>query len=73
MSISKISVQQTKKKENKPVVSYKQATKSEMEKPEAFIDQLKKERKTFLVIEDGYEKKYFFNQNNYVISSKRVK
>ena len=45
---------------------------SDLKNVDAFVDQLKKKKKTFKFVENSVEKTYTFNGNNYIVTSKAV-
>ncbi len=54
-----------------PKQIYKAASKKELEDP-LLIDNLKNKKVTFKIVENDVEKTYYFNGNNYIITSKVV-
>ncbi|MFA5296589.1 MAG: hypothetical protein WC389_00095 [Lutibacter sp.] len=70
MEISVLSVGGSKKK---PTQIYKPVSKKDLEDHLMLIEKLKQKRQTFKIVEKGVENKYYFNGNNYIISSKVVK
>jgi len=68
----KILVEGNSGTKKKPVKTYKAVSKKQLEDP-LLVKNLKKERKNFKIVNEGVEKLYYFNGNNYIISSKVVK
>ncbi len=70
MEISVLSVGGSKKK---PTQVYKPVSKKDLEDHLTLIEKLKQKKKAFKIVENGVENKYYFNGNNYIITSKVVK
>lgn len=70
--MDQIKVKSIKKTKKGTVSTWTNPKASDLKNVDAFVDQLKKEKKTFKFVEKNVEKTYTFNGNNYIVTSKTV-
>lgn len=71
--MDQLKVKSYQKTKNGLVPVFKKPKASDLKDVQQFIEQLKKDKKTFSYVENNVEKSYIFNGNNYVITSKILK